>query len=83
MHIALFPPGAGTRAPDEEGVLGYVPRYAVPNTSSLLPTYTNAGAELLHRNFHAGNYDYIKQLPHDLRGGQVPACMACSLLRAQ
>mmetsp|Transcript_24206 Transcript_24206/g.52899 ORF Transcript_24206/g.52899 Transcript_24206/m.52899 type:complete len:391 (+) Transcript_24206:390-1562(+) len=62
-----------SRGLSDDGVLGYVPRYAMPNIASMLPTYSNAEAEFIHRTFHTGNYDMLKNLPDSLKEQQVTA----------
>lgn len=57
--------------PMEDDVVGKVPRYAMPNVSSLLPNYANSEQEFIHRTFHTGNYDQIRSLPNTLKEQQV------------
>ena len=44
-------PGAHLPVEDENGdwIAANLPRYALPNTTSLLPEYANAEAEFIHR----------------------------------
>lgn len=51
--------------------MGFIPRYQMPNISSLLPSYTNSEQDFIFRTFHTGNYDYIKHLPEDIKFHQV------------
>ncbi|KAL6762689.1 hypothetical protein V8C86DRAFT_2513496 [Haematococcus lacustris] len=63
----------GTEEGPEGDVVGYIPRYAIPNVSSVLPTYLNSEQDFIHRTFHTGNYDYIRHLPDDIKHQQVVA----------
>ncbi len=63
--------GDAAQQQQESDVVGYLPRYAIPNIASLLPTYTNSEQEFIHRTFHTGNYDYLKHLPHDIKYRQA------------
>lgn len=62
--------------PQEEydDVIGYVPGYAIPSISSLLPTFTNSEQDFINRTFTTGNYDYIKHLPDDIKHQHVGPC---------
>mmetsp|Transcript_22296 Transcript_22296/g.38132 ORF Transcript_22296/g.38132 Transcript_22296/m.38132 type:complete len:384 (+) Transcript_22296:193-1344(+) len=57
----------------QEDVIGYLPHYAIPSIASVLPAYTNAEQDEIHRTFHTGNYDFLKNLPDDIRYQQVIA----------
>eukprot|EP00983_Pelagomonas_calceolata_P093889 1157824-Pelagomonas_calceolata.AAC.4 len=61
----------------EGDVIGYLPGYAIPSISSLLPGFTNAEQDFINRTFSTGNYDFLKHLPDDIRYRQVDitACM--------
>lgn len=41
----------------------WLPHYALPSVSSLLPIYANSQQDLVHRRFHTGNYDLLCHLP--------------------
>jgi len=43
-----------------------LPRYAMPNVSSMLPEYGNLEQDLIGRAFNAANYDAIARLPADI-----------------
>ncbi|KAF5830403.1 hypothetical protein DUNSADRAFT_14647 [Dunaliella salina] len=65
---------ASTRAQgavQDEDVIGYLPGYAIPSISSLLPGFTNAEQDFINRTFSTGNYDFLKHLPDDIRYRQV------------
>mmetsp|Transcript_20823 Transcript_20823/g.58033 ORF Transcript_20823/g.58033 Transcript_20823/m.58033 type:complete len:390 (-) Transcript_20823:78-1247(-) len=55
----------------EGDVIGYLPGYAIPSISSLLPGFTNAEQDFINRTFSTGNYDFLKHLPDDIRYRQV------------
>jgi hypothetical protein len=48
-----------------------LPHYALPNFSTVLPTYTNYEADAVVSAFRVGNFYSIKDLPENLRPGQV------------
>jgi hypothetical protein len=51
----------------DEDIVGFIPRYAIPNISSMLPTYTNSEQDFINRTFATGNYDFIRHLPLDIK----------------
>ena len=57
--------------PEEEGPVKVLPRYAIPNITSILPEYSNAEAEYIQRTFAQGNYDLLHTLPSDISAGEV------------
>jgi len=58
-------------AGQQEDIIGYLPGYAIPSISSLLPSFTNAEQDFINRTFSTGNYDFLKHLPDDIRHRQV------------
>lgn len=50
-----------------------IPRYALPNASSLLPEYVNEGADYIYKTFHSGNYNYLRRLPEKIDDQSVGA----------
>lgn len=73
----------GLNLVDGDDVVGYVPRYAIPSISSLLPTYTNSEQDFINRAFHTGNYDYLKHLPDDIKYRQVVAARTARMEAAR
>ena len=56
---------------EEEGPVKVLPRYAIPNITSILPEYSNAEQEYIQRTFAQGNYDLLHSLPSDIGAGEV------------
>jgi hypothetical protein len=56
---------------EEEGPVRVLPRYAIPNITSILPEYSNAEQEYIQRTFAQGNYDLLHSLPADISAGEV------------
>ena len=56
---------------EEDGPVKVLPRYAIPNITSILPEYSNAEAEYIQRTFAQGNYDLLHTLPSDISAGEV------------
>eukprot|EP00873_Tetraselmis_striata_P005526 jgi/Tetstr1/425790/TSEL_001573.t1 len=48
-----------------------LPRYAMPNITSMLPGYGNTEGEVIARAFHMANYDSISKLPTNLTVNEV------------
>jgi hypothetical protein len=71
-HCCRFPVAT---APGTEPLC--IPRYALPNTTSVLPLYGNSDGEQIFRTFHTGNYDMLRLLPNSLKE-VCPGLAACS-----
>ena len=73
-------PGAPAPGPEETGDLGRsaasvplarLPRYALPNLTSILPDFVNSEQDFIRRTFQASNYDRLSTLPDDIRAQRV------------
>ena len=63
--------GLYPQKPSEIATPAKLPHYALPNFSTVLPTYTNYEADAVVSAFRVGNFYSIKDLPENLRPGQV------------
>lgn len=57
----------------DDGIVGHISGYAMPNISSMLPNYSNSEQEFIFRTFNVGNYDLLKHLPDGIKEQQVMA----------
>ena len=48
-----------------------LPRYALPNLTSILPDFVNSEQDFIRRTFQASNYDRLSTLPDDIRAQRV------------
>ena len=56
---------------EDDDVVAVIPRYAMPNISSILPEYANCEQDVIRRAFANANYDALHNLPSTLDYGEV------------
>jgi len=60
-----------------------LPRYAMPNITSMLPGYGNTEGEMIQRAFHVANYDSISRLPTSLAVNEITKARRAAMEQAR